>query len=72
MRPERGLKLRPDWAVAAGVFLGGAGLDLKEEGFADRSGRLHLAAKYGFQNKNANNCIFIDLCAGLGIALCLI
>lgn len=66
---ERGLKLRPDRVVTSCVFLCRTWFDLEEECLADRSGRLHLAAKYGFQNKNANNCIFIDLCAGLGIDL---
>lgn len=70
MLAERGFKLRPDRVVTPCVFLCRTWFDLEEECFADGSGRLHSAAKYGFQNKNANNCIFIDLCAGLGIALC--
>jgi hypothetical protein len=61
MLAERGFKLRPDRVVTPCVFLRRTWFDLKEECFADGSGRLHLAEKYGFQNRNANNCIFIDL-----------
>ncbi len=55
---QRGFKLRPDWAVAADIFIGCTSFYLKKECFADVHGSTShpssvLAA-------NANICFYVD------------